>query len=71
MLKIDRTEPRELVIVEETACHSREEIARTLEMVNSGNSAKVGQKVGSGFNRVTSAYGIVGKNDLTLLNIFV
>ena len=60
ILKIDRTEPHELVISEDDHTYDAKEIKNVIRMVDSGNRSKVGQRLGSGMTKVCAAYGLVG-----------
>jgi hypothetical protein len=60
VLKIDRTEPKELVINDDKIIYNEKEIRELLTMIDVGNRSKVGQKMGSGFNKTISSYGIIG-----------
>ncbi|XP_068081775.1 polyphosphoinositide phosphatase isoform X2 [Anabrus simplex] len=61
VLKIDRMEPRELVVVDDKIEYSQEEIRDLVTMIDMGNRTRVGQKSSSnGVSRVVSAFGIVG-----------
>ena len=60
VLKIDRTEPRELIISDDKIVYSEREIRDLLTMIDVGNRSKVGQKMGSGFNKTISSYGMIG-----------
>lgn len=57
VLKIDRTEPKDLEIYDDKVEYSAEEIRDLVTMIESGN-----RKAGaSGISRFISAFGIVGK----------
>jgi len=60
VLKIDRTDPKELVINDDKIIYNEKEIRELLTMIDVGNRSKVGQKMGSGFNKTISSYGIIG-----------
>ncbi|XP_063228141.1 polyphosphoinositide phosphatase isoform X5 [Bacillus rossius redtenbacheri] len=61
VLKIDRTEPRELVVVDDGAEYSQEQIRDLVTMIDVGNRTRVGQRLSSnGVARIVSAFGIVG-----------
>ncbi|KAJ8866836.1 hypothetical protein PR048_032697 [Dryococelus australis] len=61
VLKIDRTEPRELVVVDDGAEYSQEQIRDLVTMIDVGNRTRVGQRLSSnGVSRIVSAFGIVG-----------
>ncbi|XP_053612793.1 polyphosphoinositide phosphatase [Plodia interpunctella] len=56
VLKIDRTEPRELILVDDKVEYNKQEIHQLLNMIGFGNrSGRTG-----GFNKLVSAFGIVG-----------
>lgn len=57
MLKIDRTDPRELVLVDDKVEYNKQEIHQLLSMIGFGNRGS--RSVG--FNKLVSAFGIVGK----------
>ena len=40
--------------------YDEKQIRDLLNMIDFGNRSKVGQKVGSGFNKTISSYGIIG-----------
>nr|CAD7263310.1 unnamed protein product [Timema shepardi] len=62
VLKIDRTEPRELSVVDDGTEYSHDEIRDLVTMIDVGNRTRVGQRLTSnGVARVVSAFGIVGK----------
>ncbi|KAJ2949841.1 hypothetical protein O0L34_g11156 [Tuta absoluta] len=56
VLKIDRTDPRELTLVDDKVEYNKQEIHQLLNMIGFGNRA--GRT--SGFNKLVSAFGIVG-----------
>uniref|UniRef100_A0A8C1T647 FIG4 phosphoinositide 5-phosphatase n=1 Tax=Cyprinus carpio TaxID=7962 RepID=A0A8C1T647_CYPCA len=58
--KIDRTEPRDLVIIDDKHVYSQQEVRELLGRLDLGNRTKIGQKGSSGLSRAVSAYGIVG-----------
>lgn len=57
MLKIDRTDPRELILVDDKVEYNKQEIHQLLNMIGFGN--RTGRM--AGFNKLVSAFGIVGK----------
>ncbi|CAL1677908.1 unnamed protein product [Lasius platythorax] len=63
VLKIDRMEPTELVVVDDKREYTQDEIKDLVNMIDMGNRTRAGQRnnVG-GVARVVSAFGIVGKN---------
>ncbi|KAL4232644.1 phosphatidylinositol-3 [Mactra antiquata] len=61
VLKIDRTEPRDLVIHDDKHVYSKTEIMNLLMTIDSGNRLTIKQKQHStGLTKSVSAYGIVG-----------
>ncbi|XP_016393672.1 polyphosphoinositide phosphatase [Sinocyclocheilus rhinocerous] len=60
VLKIDRTEPRDLVVIDDKHVYSQQEVRELLGRLDLGNRTKIGQKGSSGLSRAVSAYGIVG-----------
>ena len=60
VLKIDRTEPRELILNDDGTVYSQEEVRDLLKMIEVGNRTKVGQRMGSGLNKSFSSFGIIG-----------
>uniref|UniRef100_A0A3B1J921 FIG4 phosphoinositide 5-phosphatase n=1 Tax=Astyanax mexicanus TaxID=7994 RepID=A0A3B1J921_ASTMX len=60
VLKIDRTEPRDLVIIDDKHVYSQKEVRELLGRLDLGNRTKIGQKGSSGLSRAVSAFGIVG-----------
>lgn len=62
VLKIDRMEPRELVVVDDKREYTQDEIKDLVNMIDMGNRTRAGQRNNmSGVARVVSAFGIVGK----------
>ncbi|KAG8230623.1 hypothetical protein J437_LFUL004535 [Ladona fulva] len=61
-LKIDRTEPRELSIIDDDYEYTKDQIKDLVKMIDVGNRPKSGQRGGSimGMSPVVSAFGIVG-----------
>jgi hypothetical protein len=59
-MKIDRTLAKDLNISDDNIIYSDKEIRDLLTMIDVGNRSKVGQKMGSGFNKTISSYGIIG-----------
>ncbi|XP_050673839.1 polyphosphoinositide phosphatase isoform X1 [Leptidea sinapis] len=57
VLKIDRTDPRELILVDDKVEYNKQEIHQLLNMIGFGNR---GSRIGLGFNKLVSAFGIVG-----------
>lgn len=62
VLKIDRMEPRELLVIDDKREYTQDEIQDLVNMIDMGNRTRIGQRnnVG-GVARVVSAFGIVGK----------
>ena len=60
VLKVDRSEPKHLQLLDDGIIYERQEIRDLLHMIEVGNRSKIGQKIGSGLNKTTSAYGLVG-----------
>ncbi|KAL4715486.1 hypothetical protein ACJJTC_009112 [Scirpophaga incertulas] len=56
VLKIDRTDPRELILVDDKVEYNKQEIHQLLNMIGFGNRG--GRSLG--FNKLVSAFGIVG-----------
>lgn len=63
VLKIDRMEPRELVVVDDKTEYTEKEIRDLVNMIDTGNRSRAGQRVGTGgVSKVVSAFGIIGKS---------
>uniref|UniRef100_A0A8C8M0F0 SAC domain-containing protein n=1 Tax=Oncorhynchus tshawytscha TaxID=74940 RepID=A0A8C8M0F0_ONCTS len=60
VLKIDRTEPKDLAIIDDKHVYNQQEMRELLGRLDLGNRTKMGQKGSSGLSRAVSAYGIVG-----------
>uniref|UniRef100_A0AAQ4P4W6 SAC domain-containing protein n=1 Tax=Gasterosteus aculeatus aculeatus TaxID=481459 RepID=A0AAQ4P4W6_GASAC len=60
VLKIDRTEPKDLVIIDDKHVYNQQEVWELLGRLDLGNRTKIGQKGSSGLSRSLSAFGIVG-----------
>ncbi|XP_075451144.1 polyphosphoinositide phosphatase [Ascaphus truei] len=60
VLKIDRTEPKDLVIIDDQHVYTQPEVRELLGRLDLGNRTKMGQKGLSGLSRAVSAFGIVG-----------
>lgn len=56
VLKIDRTDPRELILVDDKFEYNKQEIHQLLNMIGFGNRLRT-----TGLNKLVSAFGIVGK----------
>ncbi|XP_028295394.1 polyphosphoinositide phosphatase isoform X2 [Gouania willdenowi] len=60
VLKIDRTEPRDLVIIDDKHVYNQQDVQELLGRLDQGNRTKIGQKGSSGLSRAVTAFGIVG-----------
>uniref|UniRef100_A0A669DJQ6 FIG4 phosphoinositide 5-phosphatase n=1 Tax=Oreochromis niloticus TaxID=8128 RepID=A0A669DJQ6_ORENI len=60
VLKIDRTEPKDLVIIDDKHVYNQQEVRELLGRLDQGNRTKIGQKGSSGLSRAVLAFGIVG-----------
>ncbi|XP_069483684.1 polyphosphoinositide phosphatase [Ambystoma mexicanum] len=60
VLKIDRTEPKDLVVIDDKHVYSQQEVRELLGRLDMGNRTKMGQKGSSGLSRAVSAFGVVG-----------
>ncbi|XP_043259095.1 polyphosphoinositide phosphatase isoform X2 [Colletes gigas] len=61
VLKIDRTEPKELIVVDDKREYTKDEIKDLVYMIDMGNLTRAGQRSNmGGVSRVISAFGIVG-----------
>ncbi|XP_077409573.1 polyphosphoinositide phosphatase isoform X2 [Vanacampus margaritifer] len=60
VLKIDRTEPKDLVIMDDKHVYSQQEVRELLGRLDLGNRTKMAQKGPSGLSRAVSAVGVVG-----------
>ncbi|KOC69018.1 Polyphosphoinositide phosphatase [Habropoda laboriosa] len=61
VLKIDRMEPKELVVIDDKREYTQDEIKDLVNEINMGNRTRVGQRNNSGgVARIISAFGIVG-----------
>uniref|UniRef100_A0A4W6DDG8 FIG4 phosphoinositide 5-phosphatase n=1 Tax=Lates calcarifer TaxID=8187 RepID=A0A4W6DDG8_LATCA len=60
VLKIDRTEPKDLVIIDDKHVYNQQEVRELLGRLDLGNRTKIGQKGSSGLSRAVSAFGMVG-----------
>ncbi|KAM7367885.1 hypothetical protein PAMP_014153 [Pampus punctatissimus] len=60
VLKIDRTEPKDLVIIDDKHVYNQQDVRELLGRLDLGNRTKIGQKGSSGLSRAVSAFGIVG-----------
>ncbi|XP_072911994.1 polyphosphoinositide phosphatase [Hemitrygon akajei] len=60
VLKIDRTEPKDLVVIDDRHVYSQQEVQDLLSRLDNGNRSKMGQKGLSGLSKSVCAFGIVG-----------
>ncbi|CAK9830385.1 Polyphosphoinositide phosphatase [Anthophora retusa] len=61
VLKIDRMEPKELVVVDDKREYTQDEIKDLVNMIDMGNRTRTGQRNNiGGVARIVSAFGIVG-----------
>nr|XP_020756599.1 polyphosphoinositide phosphatase-like [Odocoileus virginianus texanus] len=60
VLKIDRTEPKDLVVIDDRHVYTQQEVRELLGRLDLGNRTKMGQKGSSGLFRAVSAFGVVG-----------
>ncbi|KAM5256122.1 polyphosphoinositide phosphatase [Ctenodactylus gundi] len=60
VLKIDRTEPKDLVVIDDRHVYTHQEVRELLGRLDLGNRTKMGQKGSSGLFRAVSACGVVG-----------
>uniref|UniRef100_A0A3P9HDP6 FIG4 phosphoinositide 5-phosphatase n=1 Tax=Oryzias latipes TaxID=8090 RepID=A0A3P9HDP6_ORYLA len=60
VLKIDRTEPKDLVIIDDKHVYNQQEVRELLSRLDLGNRTKMGQKGSSGLSKSVIAFGIVG-----------
>ncbi|UYV76306.1 FIG4 [Cordylochernes scorpioides] len=60
VLKIDRTEPHELVVVDDQIEYSSKQMKDMLNTIHAGNKNTSLKSTGTGFVRIVSAFGIVG-----------
>ncbi|KAG2468404.1 FIG4 phosphatase, partial [Polypterus senegalus] len=60
VLKIDRTEPKDLVIIDDKHVYNQLEARELLGRLDLGNRTKIGQKGSSGLSKAVTACGIVG-----------
>ncbi|UYV76305.1 FIG4 [Cordylochernes scorpioides] len=59
VLKIDRTEPHELVVVDDQIEYSSKQMKDMLNTIHAGNKNTSLKSTGTGFVRIVSAFGIV------------
>uniref|UniRef100_A0A672H8R3 FIG4 phosphoinositide 5-phosphatase n=1 Tax=Salarias fasciatus TaxID=181472 RepID=A0A672H8R3_SALFA len=71
VLKIDRTEPKDLVIIDDKHVYSQQEVRELLSRLDLGNRTKIGQKGSSGLSRAVTACGIVGDGRFVRLNLLL
>ncbi|XP_078036879.1 polyphosphoinositide phosphatase FIG4 isoform X1 [Augochlora pura] len=63
VLKINRMEPKELIVVDDKREYNQDEIKDLVKMIDMGNRTRAGQRNNiSGVARAVSAFGIVGSN---------
>ncbi|XP_056015815.1 polyphosphoinositide phosphatase-like isoform X2 [Ostrea edulis] len=60
VLKIDRTEPKELAIHDDKVEYNKMEVRNLLTMIKSGNTTKESKKTDSALIKTVSAFGIAG-----------
>ncbi|KAJ8674118.1 hypothetical protein QAD02_005380 [Eretmocerus hayati] len=61
VLKIDRMEPRELLVIDDKIEYTQEEIKDLVKMIDMGNRNRANQRgTASGVAKVVSAFGIIG-----------
>ncbi|GAB1295054.1 Polyphosphoinositide phosphatase [Apodemus speciosus] len=60
VLKIDRTEPKDLVVIDDRHVYTQQEVRELLGRLDLGNRTKMSQKGSSGLFRAVSAFGVVG-----------
>lgn len=60
VLKIDRTEPKDLVVIDDRHVYTQQEVRELLGRLDLGNRTKLSQKGSSGLFRAVSAFGVVG-----------
>lgn len=61
VLKIDRMESKELVVVDDKREYTQDEIKDLVNMIDMGNRTRTGQRNNTGGVARISAFGIVGK----------
>ena len=62
VLKIDRMEPKELIVIDDKMEYTQDEIRDLVNMIDMGNRNRACQRGNTGgVARVVSAFGIVGK----------
>uniref|UniRef100_A0A8C7XAQ7 FIG4 phosphoinositide 5-phosphatase n=1 Tax=Oryzias sinensis TaxID=183150 RepID=A0A8C7XAQ7_9TELE len=67
VLKIDRTEPKDLVIIDDKHVYNQQEVRELLSRLDLGNRTKMGQKGSSGLSKSVMAFGIVGDGKTTYM----
>ncbi|XP_066600542.1 polyphosphoinositide phosphatase [Prorops nasuta] len=61
MLRIDRTAPRELIVIDDKREYTQDEIRNLVDMIGTGNRSRSGQRISNaGVAKIASAFGIVG-----------
>ena len=62
VLKIDRMEPKDLIVIDDKMEYTQDEIRDLVNMIDVGNRNRTSQRGNTGgVARVVSAFGIVGK----------
>lgn len=65
VLKIDRMEPKDLLVVDDKVEYNQNEIAELVNMIDDGNRNRAQRNKFSGVTKIVSAFGIVGNIDST------
>uniref|UniRef100_A0A3Q1EN04 FIG4 phosphoinositide 5-phosphatase n=1 Tax=Acanthochromis polyacanthus TaxID=80966 RepID=A0A3Q1EN04_9TELE len=65
VLKIDRTEPKDLVVIDDKHVYNQQEVRELLGRLDLGNRTKIGQKGSSGLSRAVLACGIFASDRKT------
>ena len=60
VLKVHRTEPKKLILSDDDRIYEGHEIKDILNMVDTGNRSKTGQKTTGGLTKLRCAFGIAG-----------
>ncbi|KAF7992786.1 hypothetical protein HCN44_005130 [Aphidius gifuensis] len=60
VLKIDRMEPKDLIVVDDKVEYNQNEIAELVNMIDDGNRNRAQRNKFSGVTKIVSAFGIVG-----------
>lgn len=62
VLKIDRMEPRELLVMDDKIEYTQDEIRDLVKMIDMGNRNRANQRgIASGVTKIVSSFGIIGK----------